>query len=824
MKDKNYIDNITTHMPVLMQWHKRLLKRCNSGTALSLVGLLFLFFLVLYWLNGHIILFDDGYFPFNPRLAILTNVGVWNYYNFPGAPYYVSVFYLPFTIFVYLGSIILGLPFWLSQSLYIYVLLGIGFYGMFKFTGTLIRDFSSVSIGSNSLFFFSLLPGSFYYIFNYYQMFSYGSEFYPTLILLDLFPLYLYFFTKYISNGKIFDINLILAGIIAMLMAGGYYEFPFILWEGFILLIFCSAYILIGEGGERKKRIIKSLIFYITEFMVSLWVLLPVIYNSQSAFVTHINTITSGQNLFSYIYSYNSPLQILKTIMLEFGPGLPSHGTIAFPASAIQEAPALLWLSAIPFILSIVSLLFYRKNKLIIPLFLINFLLIFLTSKIINLSPLLNSNNILLDGIIFSFTTEYNGIPAFVSFPIMLLTGILSSFSLVFLTKKLRDSYLCLYNPEIMPSRKNRPERGLTSKRFTNRSRFAVYSVIIAVVFALYFASFTPVIDNPSANYNDPSGVTISSKVTVQPQFLDLIHYLSGASENDNILVLPILPGESSSFNGSQKYWSVYEPISGGTLGTVIYRDRGFNSSWMSYPILKYFPYVLPKNLTAYLDVLGIKTIVVDTSAFGGSGNPSHSQFSGVAPYNFSIYLSALNNTPGINLSLVDFPYYVYQISYNVPIIYGSASMLDILRTTPLYVYQNYSSENITPIKDVIIQSFNGKFSNSSGSGLPKISYLEYSNSRYSVSIHSNTPFFLTLDESYNNLWVLQFSNSTIDNQHYLANAYANSWLMPSGNYSVIIYVSTEQTQSILEILPIITISFIASVVVFRKLRVKVDL
>ena len=47
---------------------------------------------------------------------------------------------------------------------------------------------------------------------------------------------------------------------------------------------------------------------------------------------------------------------------------------------------------------------------------------------------------------------------------------------------------------------------------------------------------------------------------------------------------------------------------------------------------------------------------------------------------------------------------------------------------------------------------------------------------------------------------------------------------MPSGNYSVIIYVSTEQTQSILEILPIITISFIASVVVFRKLRVKVDL
>lgn len=796
-------------------------------------GELVIFVLCFLWFSKGVVLFDDGYFPFSPFGALARNVSVWNYYNFPGGMFYASFFYLPFILFMSVFSTIFHLPLSLSEGLYVFSLLGVGFYGIFNLTKLLLLEFTleqsrliKIPLGIIAM------PGSLFYVLNYFQVFSYGAEFYPSLILFNFFPLFILAFLRYLLDDKIISKQLGVMSVSATLMAAGFFEAPFLLWTVALFLFFAYIFSFKLKLKCNAKTLMLKFSFASILFLAGMvWTLYALYYASASAYVIHTSKNYGGYNLFAYIFAYNTPLQTIPAIFTSFALGLPSPSisAISFPSAQLVSSSYILELcAAFPVIVALSSIVFVRNFRWAKTLTLSLILLILISSRIVDLSFLLQINNFILDGIVFAFTPEYAGIPAYASFPLMFVIALLDGFSLWYILdhltnvkvwllsilKRVRlDSWFLSIKNYIF---KRDPNFASHKRKYFKREGTTVQIIILVISLLIFAIAFFPVALSPEAIYNDPSGTHIASNFDPPNSFTKLIDYLQSSHNANNVLTLPLTVGESTSLFGNSSYWSVYPPISSSVGGSVLYRDKSFNSSWMTYPILKFFPYVIPYNFTSYLTILGVKYIVVNTDSFGGTGNPPHNAYAGVYPWNFTLILSILNRTEGLQLVFQDSPFYMYTVTYPVPVIYGAEGIYlnSSNEVNPLNVYRNYTNDTLEAGKQVIIRP------SSNDQVLPKtgvpisVKYTKISDDHYNAVVRSNGPFFVTLDTGFSNYWCLTFANGSVDAHHFEANAYANSWLVPAGNYSVTIYIPQQVIQNELFLVSLLTISIVMSAII----------
>ena len=194
---------------MLKQSQKKSIVELSIYLSFLIVTLIF----VQRLLDGGVLYFDDGFFPFNPQLSFIQNISSWDSPFFPGGSYFGNFYYIPLIVAIWFFRD-LGLTFSESESFYLAINLFTGAVGTYLLSKYIFRHYV-IKQESNSLY---ALAGpaaaSFYYIFNYQQMTYYGGEFYQGFILINFTPLFIYVVMRYLSTPVKFGVwNRFLAAI-----------------------------------------------------------------------------------------------------------------------------------------------------------------------------------------------------------------------------------------------------------------------------------------------------------------------------------------------------------------------------------------------------------------------------------------------------------------------------------------------------------------------------------------------------------------------------------------------------------------------------------
>ncbi|MHB8553431.1 MAG: hypothetical protein ACYDAO_07615, partial [Thermoplasmataceae archaeon] len=81
-----------------------------------------------------------------------------------------------------------------------------------------------------------------------------------------------------------------------------------------------------------------------------------------------------------------------------------------------------------------------------------------------------------------------------------------------------------------------------------------------------------------------------------------------------------------------------------------------------------------------------------------------------------------------------------------------------------------------------------------------QISYIEINPVKYNLNIRSNGSFVLVFKETFNNNFVAETSNGTVLKYHFLANGYANGWIVPQNVKSLTIYYKGSKAYMLTEL------------------------
>ena len=210
-------------------------KFISEKSNISYLLLIFIAYSSTYFLlNKGIILFDDGFFPFNPYYSLSNELSLFNYPYFLGAPYNYTYNYIPFTLFSLFIINILHLPYWVDDFLYISGLQAIGSIGTFR----LIKSLAPYKKNSDFLLIGAFF-GSLFFMFNFNKMITI-NEFYPIFISINLLPLLSSYILDFFKSPSIKLKPLLYISILSFIMASGYYEATFTL----IIVIGISSFIL----------------------------------------------------------------------------------------------------------------------------------------------------------------------------------------------------------------------------------------------------------------------------------------------------------------------------------------------------------------------------------------------------------------------------------------------------------------------------------------------------------------------------------------------------------------------------------------------------
>lgn len=106
---------------------------------------------------------------------------------------------------------------------------------------------------------------------------------------------------------------------------------------------------------------------------------------------------------------------------------------------------------------------------------------------------------------------------------------------------------------------------------------------------------------------------------------------------------------------------------------------------------------------------------------------------------------------------------------------------------------------------------------------LPEISFQKINPVHYKVEVKNATsPYFLNFAESYNSLWQAKINNKgrINDNNHFVANGFANSWyLEKTGDYIIDIYYKPQQIFIISSIISIVSVLNAIIYLIFRRIK-----
>lgn len=754
--------------------------------------------------RGGILVFDDGWFPFSPASALSRNLSVWNYPEFPGAPSYGTVFYMPFIVSIYGFSSLASLPLQTSDFLYIFALTWTGACGTYLLVRNLLPTMVPQSKPASRLVGPAALMASFFFTFNYFQLRYLGGEFYQGFVLVHLIPIFLYLAVTYVQ-GKVGKLSgsWRLGGIylVGTVMAGGYWEAPFVLWTAVLVFIVLVPTLVVAPSiGLRRIRVtIRGGLVFLMLALSALWTSLALYYNSTQAFSANYSQLSGGLPVFLQEYNSVDPGPLATSLLNGFFGPLSVSGQylIGYPIfNVVLSNPVLILVGFAPLFVALIPLL-TRGARTTTVLFYSTSLLLLVgtTSRLIDLTPLLTAKNFATTGIAFSMFFFYS------TYPLMVLeTLLLGAGTFVVLNR-------------LVPVTRGRPRHDTppvtreyivhsqvvmirTSVSMGRRTARRVASIAVILLVSCLVIYSTPVLLDPQVEWQYGNLPPISGTFNPPQSFGQTVSFLDAHTNDTNVAVFPIQVGESTVQYGGSGYTSNNDPLLPGSVSTMLDRDPSITTSSFSYPLLRYFPSTFVRNLTNYLDALGVGFITVNTAAYPSFVEPSVSDYAQGYPFNYTGILSALNTTPGIVLAAAYLPYYVYEMITPPPIIYGAqgiaASSLSS-PPTPMTMWNLLNNNTIEALRQAVIEGINSTTSNASAPS--NVSYTMINPDTYSVRVGAIRSFFLVFDSGFNINWTIS-APANDHPRHYRANGYANAWEMPSGNYTVIIQYKYHNLQS----------------------------
>ncbi|BBL47976.1 hypothetical protein MJ1HA_2091 [Metallosphaera sedula] len=717
-------------------------RRNNSGffyiNSFLVLSFLFIVEALYIWLvlRGRIVVFYDTGFPLNPLQAMTRSLSYWNWPVFPGASTYGSSFIEMNALalfFQYLGFKV-GIIQYLTLLFFTF-LSSLGFYYIVQ----LILIHSSVIYrqlgGFLSAFAYSISP---------FFTNAFVSDLSGYIYSYAFFPITLYLLLKYISSDSKISRLLIAYTITAILFSlGDSVGAPPVLWWEIVIGMFVISSLIV-------YRMIKA---YLANLLISIVILfitqLPFLFlylstiNSLGFSVTHTkflgntllnNALTGTFNLMS-IENFKFLYYTIETSFSIYS------GYIVY----------LLMLPLLLLILSILSVKDERLLKLIATFFLFLLVIAAGSSGLINPLELTKiSSSPIISGVAYSFQYVFSLYP--VSFFYAILIGLVSSKILEQINrKKMRLMLVCVY----------------------------IIMLLIVIV---------PIIQQPPINsfkaFNYPSATSLTPVI---PPLQSLEMFLDTHQGWYNVLISPAQwPGYAydnvaiiptiTTFGGM--ILPASEQIIGGLGGLVT-------------PILLYFP-DSNYNFTNYFLLLGVKYVIINTHAYPGPGSVLTPPYQ---PYlnGFNISANGFNvdgmekvlNQEGAELVANYSLFLIYKMPSNPLMIYASngipfnfSESNACINMFMLYANNTYRVYNVSLINNTV------EITNVNANNV-KISYIYYNSDHYQANINASVPFYLIFDQGFSPNWKLIFENGTVNIHHYLANDFANSWLMPKGNYSV---------------------------------------
>ena len=712
------------------------------------------------YLQGGIIYWLDSNFPFNPIIWFnKIFLDYWNDPFFPGAPNAYSQDSLFIGLFIYLFYDIFHLSLYISEFLYLLIFLYLSQIGFIKLLGIIEKIFDKKI---DKYTYIGALAGGFLYTWGFY---AYSPPIlgvnYPFFVFYSLFPLFLYFSIKYVFIDKDY-ITFSLFSICLILISGiQFAAFTFLLWAIVIYVLIMFSLWKLSKKGTLVKLMSRNAIIFLFSIVAGLEQLYQTINASIGAynFGTHQKFLGKPIVISETLSTYES--YHIQTVFSLF--------------SNYDFLGLLVFVSLVAFVFGI------KKDK--ISKFLLSMLFLFivvggLLTGIINVIPLysLSSTPIGFAAIGLMYSIQF----------------IFSGFVLSF-TSSLIFSYVIPW-----------------AISFINSNYKKILAIIvILLILSSYIYSFR--IGEYHASFRAFNLPVNATNIFYPPsELVNTGNYLSSHAAYYNILEFPQQYASGMyDDNGTKAVWYTIYPLSDYIYGTVI-KSPAVN---VVYPLYEYFPSYNFKNITNYFVLLGAKYIVLNKQEYPGPGVPLG--YAGGYPWNYTKFIDALSKAPNITLLMENKYYNVYVINLNVSLLYPSEGLAENLSCNQLFfLYSNNTLKaqtqsviyglgaiNITNISDVHIKIANN-----------------YWNEVYEIQVNASKPFYLVFDEGYSQLWEV-IINGEINTHHYIANGYANAWLMPAGKYEAVLELGIVSTVHLLYIITFSGLIILALIYVIYKFK-----
>lgn len=697
---------------------------------------------VIKTLNGGILFWDDGFYPFNPYLDINREISAWNGPIIPGYPFDGAILYLPLIILALILRFF-SLGFSIIDSIYIIILLfigGLGTYLLSKFI-TLNYIFKDHTRQFN-LYFGSVLA-SFYFVFNYEQMSYYGGEFYQGFLMVNLTPILLYLILLYMSSPVKFGFwnkYLGLISIVSLIIAGGI-DISGSMGSGIqwfstlIIFTILAAGFLENEIVRNSHFVSKAFSILIIIVLSSAWVLPYVYFNIAIVNEYAVSDYVSGRALI-VAGGYNTILQNAFALFTSgFGnyPSFIKSGPYRIwyaPLALVNSNLLLIGLTYVPFIFSLLYIFFInqkwvRKKNLLFLLF-FEIFFISLLIQLIDTHSLSYSNDPIISG--FNFFLQ----PSWSIYPFVMMISVLMGISLNILqnylsTLKKKDLQTIFIDKikktqNFIPTKSHNfslliahikssmraPKAQAFGSKVIRRPRKGrlQYCSTMATVIILVILFIAPIFINPLETYQYGSEKPIQGVFKVDSSFNEVGTFLSRESPYCNVLYLPVTISPSASMTGNSSYMIVTPPFSFYTGSEMFSQDPGPSNTSLVFPILSNFPNISYRYFSNFLSLLGIKYIVVNTNEYPTWVNQTNFAESG-PPWDFKIILNTLNESKGINFVCEIGPYYIYEVENVLPMVYASNAISAKCygTLTPESIFNEFANGSLLAGKTSIINS-----------------------------------------------------------------------------------------------------------------------
>jgi len=703
----------------------------------DLLLILFLIEAVYLWLvlRGRIVVFFDVGFPLNPILALTRELYYWNVPAFPGGGSYAgSYFYmLAIASFFQLLRLTTGVLQYLSLLISTFISSS-GFYLLVKY---LLEELSAKKVNINLS---GLIAGLFYSLSPFYT-YDFISDLSGYIYSYTFYPLLLYFALKYITNKDKLSLNLL------------YFT---------ITVIFYSFGNPLGAPPVLWWELMISLTLLIALYVSKLYK----IYLANLGIVFSITIISLLPFLASYFTVINS-LGLVVTHLKFLGKTILENALItSFPVMSLHNFGYLYYILDYSFSI-------YREMRiylLIIPTITVLSSLLLIKDK--RLLKFLSTLLILMLIIVGGAAGVFNPLIIYKEFPNSVTSGIAYSFQYVFSLYPISFVLTLVFSIASFYLMSETKWKILFRSLYT----FTILLIMISVILLppMQLISF----------FNYPNATSLTPVIS---PLVELSNFLVLHNGVYNVLISPSQwPGYV--YNGTATIPTIpifgymilppSEEIVGGLGGLVD-------------PILVHFPSP-GYNFTNFFLLLGIKYIIINTHAYPGPGivlQPQYANGFNGSGFNVTGMENVLNNE-GAKLEANYSLFLVYQIPSAVEMIYASNgipfnfSQPHVNETIfSLYANDTYKVYNVSLVSsNITIDDLKPDDVN--------VSYKYVNPDYYVVYVNASKEFYLIFDQGYSPTWALEFSNGTINKNHYYANGYANAWLMPKGSYKARIYYS----------------------------------